>query len=102
MEDIRDDLTKIFSERNEVVTEDSDLTVTFQDFIEWFFVGRSDYINFAAGIVKSLKEGDSVTITPQSLFDDAEYIPGHIVDGGDEDKEYSPSELTLTGDVRLP
>lgn len=46
MEDIRDDLTKIFSERNEVVTEDSDLTVTFQDFIEWFFVGRSDYINF--------------------------------------------------------
>ena len=97
-EDIRSDLTKIFSERNEVVAEDNKLTVNIQSFIEWFFSERDDYIDFAVGIVNSLNKGEPVIITPESLFNSAQYVPGWIVNGGDHDKEYSPSELTLVSD----
>jgi hypothetical protein len=97
-EDIRSDLTKIFTERHEQpIQEENGLTVDSGMFLDWFFSDKDDYMWLANDILEQVKKGTNVVVktSAQSIFNSAEYIPGNLVQGGDENREYPPDELTL-------
>jgi len=81
----------------EVVAEAPKLTVSFKNFMQWFFSdsGEDEYAGFGEEVVAEINRVGSVTYTAQDMLDRSGYIPGHIVAGGDEDEEYDPADLTL-------
>ena len=81
----------------EVVAEAPKLTVSFKNFMQWFFSdsGEDEYAGFGEEVVAEINRVGSVTYTAQDMLDRSGYIPGHIVAGGNEDEEYDPADLTL-------
>ena len=86
-----------YESTEEVVAEAPKLTVSFKNFMQWFFSdsGEDEYAGFGEEVVAEINRVGSVTYTAQDMLDRSGYIPGHIVAGGDEDEEYDPADLTL-------
>ena len=75
--------------------EPEERSVDFNDFMQWFFSDESDYMAFAQEAIQSITANGFVKYEKIDMFNRAEYVPGNLVAGGDEDGEYNPAELTL-------
>lgn len=74
------------------------IKVKESDFLSWYFCDQDDILTFGRNMITELKANGFVKESVQSLLDRCEYIPGHISENPDNDKEYDPEDVELVSE----
>jgi hypothetical protein len=71
------------------------IKVKESDFLSWYFSDLDDILTFGRNMITELQSQGFVKESVQSLLDRCGYIPGHISENPDDDKEYDPEDVEL-------
>jgi hypothetical protein len=71
------------------------IKVKESDFLSWYFSDLDDILAFGRNMITELQSQGFVKESVQSLLDRCGYIPGHISENPDDDKEYDPEDVEL-------
>lgn len=71
------------------------IKVTESNFLSWYFSDQDDILTFGRNMITELQSNGFVKESVQSLLDRCGYIPGHISENPDDDKEYDPEDVEL-------
>jgi hypothetical protein len=74
------------------------IKVKESDFLRWYFSDAEDILAFARNMINELKSEGFIKESVQSLLDRCGYIPGHISENPDDDKEYDPEDVELVSE----
>lgn len=71
------------------------IKVKESEFLSWYFSDQDDILTFGRNMITELQSNGFVKESVQSLLDRCGYIPGHISENPDDDKEYDPEDVEL-------
>jgi hypothetical protein len=74
------------------------IKVKESDFLSWYFSDHEDLMAFAKNMITELQSQGFVKESVQSLLDRCGYIPGHLSENPDDDKEYDPEDVELVSE----
>jgi hypothetical protein len=71
------------------------IKVKESEFLSWYFSDHEDILTFGRNMITELQTQGFVKESVQSLLDRCGYIPGHISENPNDDKEYDPEDVEL-------
>jgi hypothetical protein len=73
--------------------------VLASDFIDWFISDEEDLIYWGNRMLEDLKIKGSFSCTIRTLFNDAGYIPSHLVKDGFSEEDCQSEDLEFIDDI---
>jgi hypothetical protein len=71
------------------------IKVKESEFLSWYFSDQDDILTFGRNMITELQSQGFVKESVQSLLDRCGYIPGHISENPNDNKEYDPEDVEL-------